>query len=136
MNIHIRPDMLIGEVQKQFNSMFPYLQLEFYKSNADIKEGKKLGAGKRIVIGQEAITDSLFDVMPDMTVKELETQFRKLFTLTVQVFRKSGTTWLQTTITDDWTLQRQNEHGREITEGSKRHDIETPDYDLERDADH
>ena len=32
-----------------------------------------------------------------------------------QLFRRSGNLWLDTTITDLWTLQRQNEHVREIS---------------------
>jgi hypothetical protein len=31
------------------------------------------------------------------------------------VFRKSGKTWLETSVTDDWTLKRQNEEGMELS---------------------
>jgi hypothetical protein len=35
--------------------------------------------------------------------------------MVVQVSRKSGTLWLETTMTDSWTLGQQNEHGRELS---------------------
>jgi hypothetical protein len=117
MKMNIHPSMLIGEVQKTFNSMFPYLRLEFYKSPMDIKSGKKISETKKVGDVQLAISDSSLEVLPGMTVRQLENSLRDLFTLTVQVFRKSGTAWLQTTITDNWTLQHQNEHGHEISEG-------------------
>jgi hypothetical protein len=51
------------------------------------------------------------------------------------VFRKSGNLWLETTMTDDWTLQQQNDHGYEISTGKKNK--ERPgDFDLNRDAGH
>ena len=119
MKMYIRPNMLIGEVQKVFNDMFPFLRLEFYKNSADIKPRRKMSDLARIGDGQLVITDSDLEVSPDMRVKDLENAFKKLFTLTVEVFRRSGSTWLQTTITDDWTLEHQNNHGKEISEVTK-----------------
>ena len=50
-----------------------------------------------------------------MTVGELEKLFRERFGANIQVSRKSGTLWLETTMTDNWTLKQQNEHGRELS---------------------
>ena len=49
-----------------------------------------------------------------MKVAELENAFAKSFGFAVQVFRKSGNVWLQTTATDDWTLEEQNLKATEI----------------------
>jgi hypothetical protein len=49
-----------------------------------------------------------------MTVEELEKSFLVKFGLNVQVFRKSGKSWLETTITDKWTLEKQNTQGEEL----------------------
>ncbi|MEI9910895.1 MAG: hypothetical protein WDO71_15215 [Bacteroidota bacterium] len=51
-----------------------------------------------------------------MTVGQLEDIFQKQFGLQVQVSRRSGTLWLETTMTDNWTLKQQNDHGRELSE--------------------
>lgn len=137
MKINIRPKMLLGELKDQFNSMFPYLMLVFYRKPGDVKTGKRVSENYRIGDVQTLNIDSSIEISPGMTVKELEDHFEKNFSLITQVFRKSVATWLQTTLTDDWTLERQNEHGREISEGGKPKRIDQPvDYDLDRDADH
>jgi hypothetical protein len=37
-----------------------------------------------------------------------------MFGLDVQVFRKSGNTWLVTTKTDDWTIAEHNKRAKEM----------------------
>ena len=55
------------------------------------------------------------EVKNGMTVAELEGKFRNEYGLEVQVSRKSGLLWLETTMTDNWSLEKQNEHGRDIS---------------------
>jgi hypothetical protein len=50
-----------------------------------------------------------------MTVIELEKTFEEMLGLSVLVYRKSGKLWLETTMTDNWTLAQQNENGRQIS---------------------
>ncbi|HSB94027.1 MAG TPA: hypothetical protein VLC28_12970, partial [Flavitalea sp.] len=61
--------------------------------------------------------DTTIVIHDGMTVAELEGLFTDKFNLPVQVFRRSGNIWLETTMTDGWTLKQQNEHGKEITNG-------------------
>lgn len=51
----------------------------------------------------------------DMTIAELERLFRGAYGLSVKVFRKSGTAWLETSLTSDWTLAEQNDEGRSLS---------------------
>ena len=51
-----------------------------------------------------------------MSVNELEQQFKSRFGLNIQVFRKHCKTWIETTVTDNWTLVKQNEEGRTLSE--------------------
>jgi len=37
--------------------------------------------------------------------------------LFAEVFRKSGNVWIETSLTNDWTLQQQNLEGEEISCG-------------------
>jgi hypothetical protein len=39
-----------------------------------------------------------------------------LFNLSVQVFRKSAGTWIETSVTDDWTLKQQNDEGKDLSD--------------------
>jgi hypothetical protein len=44
-------------------------------------------------------------------VSKVEMGFQESFGISVQVFRKSGKVWLETSATDCWTLEEQNEQG-------------------------
>lgn len=139
MHLQITPGRLISDIQKDFNKAFPFLKLEFFKkaslSNSDYSVGQLVPYNRKAGDNQLAITDGDIEIAEDMKVNELEKIFKDQFGLAVQVFRKSGNLWLETTMTDNWTLQQQNNHGKEISSGKSSSD-ETPDYDLNRDKDH
>ena len=44
-----------------------------------------------------------------------ENSFKTHFGVNVQVWRRSGNMWLQTTTTDDWTLAKQEQTGKEYS---------------------
>jgi hypothetical protein len=140
MHLRIAPNRLISDLQHEFNKAFPFLKIEFFQNR-----NKQLPAftfqqilphNKRIAEGQAAVADGDIEISPDMKVKDLEKMFKDQFSLVAQVFRRSGNLWLETTMTDDWTLGQQNEHGREISTDSKKDISRENDYDLSRDADH
>src|ERR671921_1392910 len=112
--IAITEEKPISEIQKDFNQYYPFLKLEFFQTKKNtvqayrmIKNNLKLGD---IVFSLQEGSIQLTD---SMTVSELENIFTDRFGLQAQVFRKSGNIWLETTITDKWTLKNQNDHGRE-----------------------
>ncbi len=118
MTIHINDNSQVSDVQKEFNALFPYLKIELFKGiygyRGPLPQKSKLP-------GYFYLAD-LTDKLPEqialresMTVLELEKLFEEEFGLHLQVFRKSGAVWLETTITDSWTLRQQNEHGMEIS---------------------
>jgi len=47
-------------------------------------------------------------ITPLLTVSELEQRFQDVYGLGVQVLRKSGRVWLETTVTYGWTIEQQN----------------------------
>ncbi len=137
MQLTIRPNRLISDIQKDFNSMFPFLKIEFFKSKGgrqlDYSVNNIIRHNQKIAEGQKELVDGAITIEPEMTVKDLEKNFKDEFSLAVQVFRRSGNVWLETTMTDDWTLRHQNEHGLELSTDKKK---EAPgDYDLERSED-
>lgn len=139
MYLHIAPNKLISEVQKEFSTSFPFLKIEFFQgrnNRQSITPSQKiLPNNKKISEVLPTVTSGELPVYENMKVKDLESIFKDQFSLSVQVFRKSGTLWLETTMTDEWSLQQQNNHGREIsTEHPKNKDNE--DFDLVRDSDH
>jgi hypothetical protein len=137
MYLNIAPERFISEVQKDFNNLFPFLKIEFFNnkslSRADFSLKQIIPQTRKLGDNQANLKKGTIEIDEEMKVNELERTFRDKFNLAVQVFRKSGNLWLETTMTDNWTLQQQNNHGREITNGR---DKETPkeDYDLNRDV--
>ena len=127
IQLAIFADRTIREVQEDFTNAFPYLKIEFFRNgevrkdrypaqmmiahNRTLKEAWVRKKGE----GAIALTDT-------MTVSDLENSFMDQFGLSVQVFRRSGNLWLETTMTDNWTLRQQNEHGKEISTPFRRED--------------
>jgi len=103
MNLHISPNRLISDIQKEFNKVFPFLKLEFFYNKNQSRSSKS--SGKEIIphnrkIGdeQKTVTDGEIVINDEMKVNELENIFQQKFALSAQVFRKSGNLWLETTI--------------------------------------
>ncbi len=107
----------ITSIQKEFNEKFPHLKIEFYKKHHNVGEGspdtEKVDEEK--TLGEVRMTHNSGDlhIDGDMTVSKMEQEFHTNYGLNAQVFRRSGTLWLQTTSTDDWTLHMQNNHAAE-----------------------
>ncbi len=121
MTIKIASNILLEEVQKDFSEFFPYLRLRFLpntklpvgqqpvRQNMVNRPGMKFGdLNNKIAEGSVELNDSI-------TVRALENIFKTKFGVTVQVLRKSGNIWMEASITGNWTLGQQNEHGREIS---------------------
>jgi hypothetical protein len=108
----------VSDIQREFNQLFPFLKLEFFKNKHAYREASP----KQSKLPHYLLLRDLAKELPEqiglsesMTVQQLEKLFEDQLGLHLQVFRKSGTLWLETTITDSWTLKQQNEHGMEIS---------------------
>lgn len=112
----ISDEKKIREVQKEFSEKFPYLRLEFYTEEHGAEEGspadQKINPDKTIGEIRKQHSSGDLSVNGNQKVSTLEHNFHDIYGLNVQVFRRSGDLWLQTTSTDDWTLADQNRRGR------------------------
>ena len=118
MTLDIASTKNISEIQNDFNSLYPYLKIEFYavNGNANGKSQKKHLQNSVKVKNAGLTRGGSIEISDLMTVGELEHIFRTQFGLSAQVSRKSGILWLETTMTDKWTLKQQNDHGKELSE--------------------
>jgi hypothetical protein len=125
MKILIDDNQTIEKVQQEFSSCFPFLRLEFFS------KPHKVGAGseKRDMLNHSTSLSECrlkqegeLSISAEMTVAQLEKLFKDNYRLYVQVFRRSGKLWLETTATDNWTLNYQNEQGQELSSGALRPD--------------
>lgn len=124
----------IHHIQEKFNALFPYLKIEFFKE-ATIK-GKGTAKNK-MYMNDMALKDlqrlkksGMLTLEPSMTVSTLEELFFQEFGLFTQVFRKSGNVWLETSATDNWTLQQQNDEGKSLQEDIKNEKENLNDHDI------
>jgi hypothetical protein len=111
MDLEIKPDTKIGELKNSFRKRFPQLKIEFLSDDS-----KRILDDDHLYVQQLSGVkkgQALLHITGLTTVAELEKLFRHRYKLNAQVFRKSGKIWLQTTATDDWTLDEQNHEGTE-----------------------
>lgn len=109
-HISIFEGQTIGAIQKAFSDHYPFLKIDFFK-NLDlngIRITKKLDNGYSL-FHLPTLEINLCGTTSIQTFKEA---MAKATGLMVKVFRKSGNVWIETSLTDDWTLDRQNEEGK------------------------
>jgi hypothetical protein len=118
MILYILSNRTISDVQQDFNKAYPFLKIEFYKNIEPGFSRKHLQHSTNIKAAGLK-TEGHLEIADKMTVGQLENTFKEKFGLSVQVSRKSGILWLETTMTDNWTLKQQNDHGRELSQYEK-----------------
>jgi len=101
---------LVGEIQSAFERAFPNLRLEIYKQLElnGIRITKKMENTYQL----PEFSEKPSAVTSDNTVAQLKAIFSKIAGHSARVFRKAGSLWIETSLTDDWTLSRQNEEGQ------------------------
>jgi hypothetical protein len=139
MYLEINGERTISELQKDFGSLYPFLKIEFFRNGRIRRDrypvNKMIPASQPVKNAWHWKKDAgQLEVNDNITVTEFENALMDQFGLSVQVFRRSGNLWLETTITDSWTLKQQNDHGKEITVGKPAANGENNiDYELSRD---
>ena len=109
MRIEIRKQQTVHELQDAFQQVFPHLKIELYTQAHEHHTGNP----QEPVHHQQSLATLLqhegdIDLQASYLVSEWEQLMRDRFGLHVQVFRRSGKTWLQTIRTDNWTLGQQD----------------------------
>ena len=118
MSINVKKESLVKEIQQQFSILYPFLKIEFLKKSL---------TERRTVKGMYAMPHEMFQTIcsvnssgtipvdENLTVAEMEMGFKKQFGVNMQVYRKSGNVWIETTLTDKWTLKKQNQEGEQMS---------------------
>jgi hypothetical protein len=101
---------------RQFNEIYPFLRLEIYYRGEEMSDAVhpyKLSdiLHKRLVEG--------FVILPEMKVSEVENLFWENMGIQISIFRKSGKTWLESSFTNYWSLERQNILGKGMNDFMK-----------------
>ena len=103
------------KVQQEFSEKFTGLKIEFYQEAHQAGEGSSanttLDSNKTIGEVRSIHQTGELSINGHLKVSTLEENFKNQYGLNVQVFRKSGDLWMQTSATDEWTLAKQNRKG-------------------------
>jgi len=116
-NLHINDNKQLKEIKVEFNTHFPHLKIEFFSEEHHQGEGSK----RKAMYDEELLlkdirkihTEGELSIDGHQKTSTFEAHFLEHFGVNVQVFRKSGRIWLQTILTDDWTLSAQEHKGEE-----------------------
>jgi len=122
-------------MQQQFNAGFPYLKLEFFDippTFDGLPKSHMYPNHKALVNCRKLRNEGTVMVSPSDTVEKLEKTLWNEFGLSAEVFRKSGNLWIETTLSDSWTLKQQNEEGKVFSTAKYVRDNE-PEDSLDRD---
>lgn len=113
MKLSISPDRTIGQLQEEFVALFPNLKLVFFSKPHAAYKGSN---AKFLIAEPETLLSAISHKIPahaellldpEMPVWQVERLFELEYGLHLQVFRRSGNTWLETSVTDDLTLEQQ-----------------------------
>jgi len=110
--VKITKDQTVREVKAAFSKYFTGLKIEFYSKK---HEPAQASSNAYIIADEKKLMELSTVHVPidipingSMMVSELETLF-EMKGLHAQVFRKSNDVWIQTTATDSYTLNKQQE---------------------------
>lgn len=112
MTFHLSPGATVKQLKNQFAGLFANLKLEFFSQAHQARENSHPDYALRDSVAVGSISNITVkchvEVSPWMSVADFEQAMRNRYQLFVQVYRKSGELWLQTTKTDNMTLEQQN----------------------------
>lgn len=115
-HIILEPIKVIGDIQFQFNSLYPFLKIEFSKINGS-STIKRVNLNSVYCLKDISALSSavILNVDKNRTIKQIVSDCTDKLDLRMQVFRKSGNVWNVISLTDCWTLENQNNAGQFIS---------------------
>lgn len=118
MKLTIDGTTRIGDIQHWFSKEFSFLKLEFFRTRhlpRNPSPKNEMRAAGEFALKGDLPLEAQISIDDKCTVMEVENLFLTEAGLYVQVFRKSGSLWIETTLTDDWTLEQQNHEGESLS---------------------
>jgi hypothetical protein len=136
MKIEVKANKTIQEFKNEFHSFFPFLKVEFFSSSHRNNEASHVSDMLPFTLKFEKVQsfkkEGFLSFNENTTVAHLEQFLWNEFGLSIQVFRKSGTVWIETSLTDSWTLFKQNSEAEDMSKPieSTTEALEASDRDI------
>jgi hypothetical protein len=119
MVLFIEPETSLISLQQSFHQVYPFLSIRFYKksiSNSGTME--QVWMDEHLCLKDVSTRSHLHGVIELHywdKVSIVEQLFQRVIGIGVQVFRKHGLEWIETSGSDSLTLEEQNELGMEAS---------------------
>jgi len=110
-------------LQKEFNNRFPFLKIEFFEKPHEygVNSDESDQLDSELTVGEVRKMESVGKLTMDGTIPVgiFEKLMEDKFGLFIQVYRNSYGKWLQTWVTDIWTLEEQNNRGKVLSQKTR-----------------
>jgi hypothetical protein len=121
MIIEINPNKMLKEINSAFTKVYPFLKLEFFSKSHKWQESS---SSKDLLQQDQTVSEVTHSFLCSGFIEIhywqktgiIEMKFLQQFNLSVQVYRKNGDSWIQTSGTDELTLEEQNEAGMKASQ--------------------
>ena len=111
MILYIDDTRRIIDLQEKFNECFPHLKIEFYARPHHWKESslqqELIDPSKKIGEIRKNHVHGTLEVRSSYQTGRIEQDFKKIYGLNVQIFRRENGKWHQTASSDKLTLAEQ-----------------------------
>lgn len=116
MIITIEPQKKLTEISNAFSKVYPFLKLEFFSRPHDWLESSDWTQiiNKNMTVAEannNQNNSGYIEIHYWQKTGIVELKFLKQFNLSVQIYRKLNDHWIQTSGSDDLSLEEQNESG-------------------------
>ena len=120
MELILQSSDTVNSLKAAFHEQYSNLRLQFFKHEHNVGEGsprKELIPGETLLTElSERAHDTRISCDSGISIGEFEQLIHDALGLNVQVFRRSGSLWLQTLNSDGWSLEEANERANELYE--------------------
>jgi hypothetical protein len=113
----VNDNKTLKQLKDEFSAKFPHLSIQFYSIAHEPSQGniRQNILDENLKVGEVRTKHTEGEMSADGHFKTstFEQTLKEKFGINAQVFRKAGELWLQTTITDHWTLAEQERAAQE-----------------------
>ena len=107
----VNPNTTVNELMCQFAEHFPFLRLALYEGVGS----KKRAATEKDFALKNRKNSIEITFENTAKVRDFIDNLEKKIGWKVQILRSSGKLYIETSVTDQWTLDRQNQEGAELS---------------------
>jgi hypothetical protein len=120
LELHMNEKTSFQDLQKEFSTEYPFLKIDFFKFVGNnlgwlTRMEKILGIDK-VAVYYRTVSLKSMNIHRERTVTQLISEIEDNLYVRANVQRKSGSMWIATSLTTNWTLEQQNREGKFLSQ--------------------